>query len=225
MNANRPAGEASPRSATFSYSDSSLEAAAVCAGAADFRGAAFLAFAGARFAAARLAAGFFAAAFFAAGARFAAFLAVFFAGARFAAARFGVFFAAVARFAAVFFAGFLATFAALPAAGFFAVLVTFLADFFAVFLAAIWNPPVGRLTRYTRSARGKATDVAAHILPRIVMVKENLAASPQVHPPGSPEDDSASVAEGNTGPVAMCNFVNVNKIELDFLIASQVTVF
>jgi hypothetical protein len=65
----------------------------------------------------------------------------------FGAARFVVFFAAaVVRFAAVFLAGFLATFAALPAAGFFAVLVTFLAGFFAVFFAAIWNPPVGRLT-------------------------------------------------------------------------------
>lgn len=102
----------------------------------------------------------------------------------FAAVRLVVFFGVAARlvvrFAAVLLAGFFATFAAFAAAGFFAVLVTFFAGFFAaVFLAAICDPPIsGRLEApRARPARPRLTDVAPPILPRIVMVKENLARS------------------------------------------------
>jgi hypothetical protein len=59
-------------------------------------------------------------------------------------------------------------------------LVTFFAGFFAaVFLAAICDPPIsGRLEApRARPARPRLTDVAPPILPRIVMVKENLARS------------------------------------------------
>jgi hypothetical protein len=103
------------------------------------------------------------------------------------AARLVVFFAAVAeRFAAVFLAGFFATFAALPAAGFFAVLVTFLAGFFAVFLGAIEILLLAASPPAALSSRGEATHVAGHILPRMVMVKENLASPKLTYTSGSP---------------------------------------
>ena len=68
-----------------------------------------------------------------------------------------------------FLAGFFATLPAFAAAGFFAVLVTFLAGFFAVFLAAMGNPPETPPLPQNPVRDAEATDVAGHILPRMVM--------------------------------------------------------
>ncbi len=169
--------------------------------------------AGARLAAARPRG---AAAFFGAAARLPAafalrFGAAFFAAGFMAAARFGVFLAA-ARFGAAFFAafraGFFATFPAFAAAGFLADFRHLRHGFFAVFLAAIGNPPAFAPARTADIAEGplrysfltgEATDVARRILPRMVMVKENLAGPKPMYP----------VCSRQTGPQALCEGRNV----------------
>src|SRR5262249_21128617 len=88
-----------------------------------------------------------------------------------------------------------------------AVLVTFLAGFFAVFLDAmeilLLTPPAPR----TPCRDTEATDVARPILPRMVMVKENLAGpkltytlafvrkTPQALRGGTPEQDDRLVSK------------------------------